>query len=42
MFDLYVFISDFMRPILFIALLMYVPMKIGIGFDIAFKAPTLN
>jgi len=42
MFDLFVCISDFMRPILFIALLMYVPMKIGIGFDIAFKAPTSN
>lgn len=42
MIDLFVGICDFMRPILFIALLGYVPMKIGIGFDIAFKAPTSN
>lgn len=31
---------DLLRPILFLVLLVYVPMKFGIGFDVAGKPPS--
>ena len=33
-------ICELLRPILFFALLGYVPMKFGIGFDVAGKPPS--
>ena len=34
--------SEMLRPILFLVLLSYVPMKLGIGFDVAAQAPTVE
>lgn len=34
--------SEMFRPVLFFVLLAYVPMKLGIGFDLAAQAPTVE
>lgn len=40
MIDLLFGACDLMRPILFFVLLGYVPMKFGVGFDVAGKPPS--
>ena len=35
-------ICNLFRPILFFSLLGYIPMKLGIGFDVASKAPSAD
>lgn len=35
-------VSGVFRPILFFVLLAYVPMKLGVAFDVAAQAPTVD
>lgn len=41
MIDLFFGACDLLRPFLFFVLLGYVPMKFGIGFDVAGKPPSV-
>lgn len=40
--EIFIDICNLLRPILFFSLLGYIPMKLGIGFDVASKAPSTN
>lgn len=42
MIDLIVGTCELLRPVLFFALLGYLPMKFGIGFDVAGNAPSVD